>query len=138
MTYDPRLRSLKDVEMSVRSLHCLLNIGCSALGDVTIMSVNDLRKVDNLGIRTLNEIKEVLIEHGLEPARQDYFAGADRAWILSLKEIETFRATWKPLPKPKVPSPQELFDTRVAVAIFDIGKALQELARAFEARGRGV
>ena len=46
--------------LSVRTLNCLKNSNISTLGQLSAMSEIELIKIPNLGIKSLNEIKDIL------------------------------------------------------------------------------
>lgn len=54
-----------DLEMSVRSRRCLKSLGLVYLGDVAKMTEDELMRVANVGRKSVNEIKEILANHGL-------------------------------------------------------------------------
>jgi DNA-directed RNA polymerase alpha subunit len=66
---DERLRiaiaDWRQVELSTRAVNCLTNVGIATLGDLIQWSEAELLRVNNLGRRTLIEIKLVLSEFGL-------------------------------------------------------------------------
>lgn len=63
---DPILmRSVDDLELTVRSANCLKAQNVLLLGDLVQFSESDLLKVPNLGRKSLNEIKAILAERGL-------------------------------------------------------------------------
>lgn len=59
------LRSVSDLELSVRSANCLANTDLKLIGDLVQKTENDLLKVKNFGRKSLKEIKEILSEMGL-------------------------------------------------------------------------
>lgn len=59
------LRPVDDLELTVRSANCLKAENIYYIGDLVQRSENELLKTPNLGRKSLNEIKEVLISRGL-------------------------------------------------------------------------
>ncbi len=65
--YDPvLLRSVDDLELTVRSANCLKTEDIHYIGDLVQRTENELLKAPNLGKKSLTEIKEKLDESGLE------------------------------------------------------------------------
>ncbi len=62
---DKLLRSVEDLELSVRSANCLKNAGIDTIGDLVRRSESEMLKTKNFGRKSLNEIKEILGEIGL-------------------------------------------------------------------------
>jgi DNA-directed RNA polymerase subunit alpha len=58
-------RSVDDLELTVRAANCLKAEDIYYIGDLVQRSENDLLKTPNLGKKSMNEIKSVLIQHGL-------------------------------------------------------------------------
>ena len=59
--FDPLLlRSIEELELTVRSTNCLKAENIFLIGDLIQRSEMDLLKTPNLGKKSLNEIKEVL------------------------------------------------------------------------------
>jgi DNA-directed RNA polymerase subunit alpha len=64
--FDPiLLRPVDDLELTVRSANCLKAENIYYIGDLVQRSENELLKTPNLGRKSLNEIKEVLVSRGL-------------------------------------------------------------------------
>ena len=64
--FDPvLLRPVDDLELTVRSANCLKAENIFYIGDLIQYTENDLLRTPNLGRKSLNEIKQVLAEHGL-------------------------------------------------------------------------
>ncbi len=59
-------RSVNELELSVRAANCLKNANIKTIGDLVQKSENEMLKTKNFGKKSLNEIKEVLAEMGLE------------------------------------------------------------------------
>jgi len=70
MTNDPRLehldRSVEELELSVRSYNCLKNANIQTIRELVQKSENEMLKTKNFGRKSLNEIKEILREMGLD------------------------------------------------------------------------
>lgn len=63
---DPILtRSVDDLELTVRAANCLKAEDIYYIGDLVQRSESDLLKTPNLGKKSMNEIKSVLVQHGL-------------------------------------------------------------------------
>jgi DNA-directed RNA polymerase subunit alpha len=59
------LRPVDDLELTVRSANCLKAESIYYIGDLVQRTENDLLKTPNLGKKSLTEIKNVLLSHGL-------------------------------------------------------------------------
>ena len=59
------LRSVDDLELTVRSANCLKAENIYYIGDLIQRTEPELLKTPNLGRKSLNEIKEVLASRGL-------------------------------------------------------------------------
>ena len=53
------------MELSVRSANCLRNDNIVYIGDLVQKSENDMLRTPNFGRKSLNEIREVLMQMGL-------------------------------------------------------------------------
>jgi DNA-directed RNA polymerase subunit alpha len=77
-------RSVAELELSVRSANCLQNAGVKYIGELVQRSEAEMLKTKNFGRKSLNEIKEILREMGLDfgmrldnfPPREEL----DRRW----------------------------------------------------------
>lgn len=58
-------RSVDDLELTVRAANCLKAEDIYYIGDLVQRSESDLLKTPNLGKKSMNEIKSVLVHHGL-------------------------------------------------------------------------
>lgn len=58
-------RSVDDLELSVRSANCLKNANIRYIGELVAKSEAEMLKTKNFGRKSLNEIKEILAEMGL-------------------------------------------------------------------------
>jgi DNA-directed RNA polymerase subunit alpha len=64
--FDPiLLRPVDELELTVRSANCLKAENIYYIGDLIQRTENELLKTPNLGRKSLNEIKEVLMSRGL-------------------------------------------------------------------------
>jgi len=59
------MRSVEDLELSVRSANCLKNAGINTIGELVQKTEAEMLKTKNFGRKSLNEIKEVLSGMGL-------------------------------------------------------------------------
>jgi DNA-directed RNA polymerase subunit alpha len=62
---DNLFRSVDDLELSVRSANCLKNANIRYIGELVTKSEAEMLKTKNFGRKSLNEIKEILSEMGL-------------------------------------------------------------------------
>lgn len=60
------LRKVEELELSVRSANCLKNENLVYIGDLMQKTEQEMLKTPNFGRKSLNEIKEVLLQMGLE------------------------------------------------------------------------
>ncbi len=59
------LRSVEELELSVRSANCLANAEIKRIGDLVQRTESEMLKTKNFGRKSLKEIKEILSEMGL-------------------------------------------------------------------------
>lgn len=59
------LRSVNELELSVRAANCLKNANIKAIADLVQRTESDMLRTKNFGKKSLNEIKEILAEMGL-------------------------------------------------------------------------
>jgi DNA-directed RNA polymerase subunit alpha len=59
------LRSVEDLELSVRSANCLKNAGINTIGELVKKTEAEMLKTKNFGRKSLSEIKEILAEYDL-------------------------------------------------------------------------
>jgi DNA-directed RNA polymerase subunit alpha len=57
--------SVNEIELSVRAANCLNNANITTVGELAMKTENDMLKYRNFGKKSLNEIKDKLIELGL-------------------------------------------------------------------------
>jgi DNA-directed RNA polymerase subunit alpha len=62
---DLMVRSVDELELSVRSSNCLKNANIKGIGELVQKSESEMLKYRNFGRKSLNEIKEILTEMGL-------------------------------------------------------------------------
>ena len=71
-------RSVDELEFSVRSQNCLQNADIKYIGELVQKSEQEMLRTKNFGHKSLNEIKEILREMGLELGmRVDHFPSRD-------------------------------------------------------------
>ena len=69
---DPKLSmTIEELDFSVRSNNCLRRAGINFVGDLTKKSEADLKKVRNLGTKSLEEVKKKLADLGLSLRKDD-------------------------------------------------------------------
>ena len=61
-----------ELELSVRSSNCLKNANIRTIGELTKKTEDDIAKTRNFGRKSLTEIKEKLMEWGLNLGMTDY------------------------------------------------------------------
>lgn len=59
------LRSVHELELSVRAANCLKNANIKAIADLVQRTESEMLRTKNFGKKSLNEIKEILAEMGL-------------------------------------------------------------------------
>jgi DNA-directed RNA polymerase subunit alpha len=75
---DNLFRSVDELEFSVRSQNCLQNADIKYIGELVQKSEQEMLKTKNFGHKSLNEIKEILREMGLELGMKiDHFPPRD-------------------------------------------------------------
>jgi len=62
---DNLFRGVDDLELSVRSANCLKNAGIRYIGELIQKTESEMLKTQNFGRKSLNEIKDMLVEMGL-------------------------------------------------------------------------
>ena len=79
-TVDEELEKLKailatpvdELELSVRSSNCLRNINVKTIGDLAMLTEEEISKTKNFGKKSLQEIKDKLAEYGLSLGMKEY------------------------------------------------------------------
>jgi len=61
------LQTVDSLGLSARSFNSLDRAGIKYLGELVLMSENEIKNIKNLGKKSLDEINECLIEHGFGP-----------------------------------------------------------------------
>ncbi|MGH7808934.1 MAG: DNA-directed RNA polymerase subunit alpha C-terminal domain-containing protein, partial [Candidatus Binatia bacterium] len=75
---DNLFRSVDELEFSVRSQNCLQNADIKYIGELVQKSEQEMLQTKNFGHKSLNEIKEILREMGLELGMKvDHFPTRD-------------------------------------------------------------
>jgi DNA-directed RNA polymerase subunit alpha len=75
---DNLFRSVDELEFSVRSQNCLQNADIKYIGELVQKSEQEMLRTKNFGHKSLNEIKEILREMGLELGMKiDHFPSRD-------------------------------------------------------------
>jgi DNA-directed RNA polymerase subunit alpha len=83
-------RSVAELELSVRSANCLQNAGIKYIGELVQKSEAEMLKTKNFGRKSLNEIKEILREMGLDFGMHiENFPGREELDARWAKEKET-------------------------------------------------
>jgi DNA-directed RNA polymerase subunit alpha len=59
-------RSVAELDLSVRAANCLQNAGIKYIGELVQKTEQEMLKTKNFGRKSLNEIKEILRQMGLE------------------------------------------------------------------------
>jgi DNA-directed RNA polymerase subunit alpha len=62
---DNLFRSVSELELSVRSANCLKNADIKYIGELVQRTESEMLKTKNFGRKSLNEIKEILVDMGL-------------------------------------------------------------------------
>jgi len=75
---------VEELELSVRSSNCLRNINVKTIGDLAILTEEEISKTKNFGKKSLQEIKEKLAEFGLSLGMKEYLEKK-----LSKNEVES-------------------------------------------------
>jgi DNA-directed RNA polymerase subunit alpha len=68
-------KSVEELELSVRSYNCLKNANIRTIRELVQKTEGEMLKTKNFGRKSLNEIKENPLEHGLEPGHASRPAG---------------------------------------------------------------
>ncbi len=62
--------SVNEIELSVRAANCLNNANITTVGQLAMKSESEMLKYRNFGKKSLNEIKDKLVQHGLSLGMQ--------------------------------------------------------------------
>ncbi len=82
------LRKIDDLELSVRSFNCLEKANIQYIGELALMSEQELKNLKNLGKKSLEEIKEVMSKEGY-PIDQELPADMVKALSEKIKELKS-------------------------------------------------
>lgn len=63
----PFMQTVDSLGLSARSFNSLDRAGLKYLGELVLMSENEIKNIKNLGKKSLDEINECLVEHGFGP-----------------------------------------------------------------------
>lgn len=69
--------SFEELHFSVRSLNCLNRSGCKSVGDLLLKTISDLKSIQNMGIRSVNEVLEKVKAYVLDPNNRSNAPGAE-------------------------------------------------------------
>jgi DNA-directed RNA polymerase subunit alpha len=83
---------VEELELSVRSSNCLKNANIRTIGDLTMRTEEEIAKTRNFGKKSLQEIKEKLLEWNLDLGMTDYAALKKALKTVKKKKEETDEA----------------------------------------------
>jgi len=83
----PFLQTVDSLGLSARSFNSLDRAGIKYLGELVLMSENEIKNIKNLGKKSLDEINECLVEHGFGPE----FELAENTRVNLVKKIEQLK-----------------------------------------------
>lgn len=84
------LRSVNELELSVRAANCLKNAGIETIAELVQKTESEMLKTKNFGRKSLNEIKEILSEMGLSLGMKvDEPIVAEARRLLSERPVES-------------------------------------------------
>ena len=63
--------TIEELDLSVRSFNCLKRAGINTVGDLVKTTEEDMKKVRNLGAKSLEEVINKLNEMGLDLAKSE-------------------------------------------------------------------
>jgi DNA-directed RNA polymerase subunit alpha len=63
--------TIEELDLSVRSFNCLKRAGINTVGDLVKTTEEDMKKVRNLGAKSLEEVINKLAEMGLDLAKSE-------------------------------------------------------------------
>ncbi len=84
----PFMQTVDSLGLSARSFNSLDRAGMKFLGELVLMSENEIKDIKNLGKKSLDEINECLVEHGFGSE----FELADVTRVNLVKKIEQLKA----------------------------------------------
>ena len=82
------MQTVDSLGLSARSFNSLDRAGMKFLGELVLMSENEIKNIKNLGKKSLDEISECLVEHGFGSD----FELADVTRVNLVKKIEQLKA----------------------------------------------
>ncbi|NPA81743.1 MAG: DNA-directed RNA polymerase subunit alpha [Epsilonproteobacteria bacterium] len=82
------LRKIDELELSVRSFNCLEKANIQYIGELALMSEQELKNLKNLGKKSLEEIKEVMNKEGY-PIDQELSADMVKALSEKIQELKS-------------------------------------------------
>jgi DNA-directed RNA polymerase subunit alpha len=83
----PFLQTVDSLGLSARSFNSLDRAGIKYLGELVLMSENEIKNIKNLGKKSLDEINECLVEHGFGSE----FELAENTRVNLVKKIEQLK-----------------------------------------------
>ena len=83
----PFLVTVDSLGLSARSFNSLDRAGIKYLGELVLMSENEIKNIKNLGKKSLDEINECLVEHGFGPE----FELAESTRVNLVKKLEQLK-----------------------------------------------
>ena len=83
----PFLLTVDSLGLSARSFNSLDRAGIKYLGELVLMSENEIKNIKNLGKKSLDEINECLVEHGFGPE----YELAENTRVNLVKKIEQLK-----------------------------------------------
>jgi len=83
----PFLQTVDSLGLSARSFNSLDRAGIKFLGELVLMSENEIKNIKNLGKKSLDEINECLVEHGYGAD----FELADNTRVSLVKKLEQLK-----------------------------------------------
>ena len=83
----PFLQTVDSLGLSARSFNSLDRAGMKFLGELVLMSENEIKNIKNLGKKSLDEINECLVEHGYGAD----FELADNTRVSLVKKLEQLK-----------------------------------------------
>ncbi len=83
-------KSIDELELSVRATNCLKSANISLVGELVQKTENDMLKTKNFGKKSLDEIRRVLNDMGLEfGTKVDSFEQSYQEWLKRKEQNET-------------------------------------------------
>lgn len=82
------LKSVEELELSVRSYNCLKNANIKTIADLVQKSEQEMLRTKNFGRKSLNEIKEILHTMGLRLGMRVDLEALNRETVLQTGGVE--------------------------------------------------